>query len=81
MRCSFNYYYCYYIIILFIFIFLYMYTKLWQYCIIYSHANKAILNWIELDWNWERQRERERERESEWVRERVQMVQWRTAHK
>ncbi len=50
MRCSFNYYY---IIILFIFIFLYMYTKLWQYCIIYSHANKAILNWIEL--NWERQ--------------------------
>ncbi len=48
MRCSFNYYYCYYIIILFylfIFIFLYMYTKLWQYCIIYSHANKAILNW------------------------------------
>ncbi len=22
----------------------YMYTKLWPYCIIYSHANKAILN-------------------------------------
>ncbi len=33
-----------------------MYTKFWQYCIIYSHANKAIL--IEL-------REREREREGE----------------
>ncbi len=34
-----------------------MYTKLWQYCIIYSHANKAILNWIE---KIERERERER---------------------
>ncbi len=35
-----------------------MYTKFWQYCIIYSHANKAIL--IELR---ERERERERERD------------------
>ncbi len=35
MRCSFNYYFC---------IFLYMNIKLWPYCIIYSHANKAILN-------------------------------------
>ncbi len=40
MRCSFNYYN---------FILLYMYTKLWPNCIIYSHANKAILNWIERD--------------------------------
>ncbi len=38
MRWSFKYYY---------FIFLYMYTKLWQYCIICSHAKKAILNLIE----------------------------------
>ncbi len=36
--------------------FLYMYIKLWQYCIIYSHANKAKLNF---------EREQERGRESE----------------
>ncbi len=46
MWCSFNYYY---------FIFLCMYTKLWPYCIIYSHANTAILNFF-----WERRGERER---------------------
>jgi len=43
-----------------------MYTKLWPYCIIYSHANKAILNLIER----ERERERERGREREGERER-----------
>ncbi len=35
-----------------------MFTKLWQYFIIYSHANKAILNW---KLNWEKERESWRE--------------------
>ncbi len=49
---------------------------LWQHCdMLHSHANKAHLNWIELNWieretETERQRERERDRERERERER-----------